>query len=89
MNRTQEKVVGMSCSIVITSEMTKITHHFHSTEDMTEMVATLQILGNISKCTEVIWVLSGARNVPDLVLSHNCLVERGRKMRTEKDMHTI
>lgn len=39
---------------------TKITHHFHSAEDMAEMVAAFQILGDVSKCAEVIRVLSGA-----------------------------
>lgn len=57
----------------------RITYHFHSTEDMTEMVATLQILGNISKSAEVIWVLSSARNVPDLMLRNYSLMDRGRK----------
>lgn len=57
----------------------KITHHFHSTEDMAEMVAAFQILGNISKCAEVIWVLSGAGNVPDLMLSHYSLVGQREK----------
>lgn len=33
------------------------THHFHSAEHVTEVVATLQILGNVSKSAEVIWVL--------------------------------
>lgn len=57
-----------------------VTHHFHSTEDMTEMMATLQILGDISKSAEVIWVLSSARNVPDLMLRNYSLMDRGRKM---------
>lgn len=56
-----------------------ITHHFHSAEDMTEVVATLQILGNISKSAEVIWVLGGTRDVPDLMLRNYSLMEKGRK----------
>lgn len=49
------------------------THHFHSAKDMAKMVATLQILGNVSKSAEVVWILSSTRNIPDLVLRHNGL----------------
>lgn len=59
---------------------TKITHHFHSAEDMAEMVAAFQILGDVSKCAEVIRVLSGAWNVPDLMLSHDGLVGQREEM---------
>lgn len=32
------------------------------------MVAALQILGDVSESAEVIWILSSAGNVPDLML---------------------
>lgn len=65
--------------LTLRSNLSCITHHFHSAEDMTEVVATLQILGNISKSAEVIWVLGGTRDVPDLVLRNYSLMEKGRK----------
>lgn len=43
---------------------------------MAEMVAALQILGDVSESAEVIWILSGARNVPDLVLRNDSLTGR-------------
>lgn len=48
---------------------------------MTEMVATLQILGDVSKSAEVIWVLGSARDIPDLMLRDYGLMmgERDRK----------
>ena len=59
--------------------LTGCTHHFHCAEDVTEVVSTLQILGNVSKSAEVIRILGGARNVPDLMLRHYSLMEKGRK----------
>lgn len=56
------------------------THHFHSAKDMAKMVATLQILGNVSKSAEVIWILSSTRNIPDLVLRHNSLTDRNQML---------
>lgn len=44
------------------------------------MVATLQILGNVSKSAEVIWILSSTRNIPDLVLCHNSLTDRNQNL---------
>lgn len=76
--KDEHKTSLFRCFLTATGER-RITHHFHSTEDMTEMVATLQILGNISKSAEVIWVLSSARNVPDLMLRNYSLMDRGRK----------
>lgn len=56
-----------------------LTHHFHSAEDMTEVVAALQILGDVSKSAEVIWVLSSAWDVPDLMLCNYGLMDKDRK----------
>ena len=36
-----------------------VSYHFYGAEDMTEVVATLQILGDVCKRTKVIWVLGG------------------------------
>lgn len=44
------------------------------------MVATLQILGNVSKSAEVIWILSSTRNIPDLVLRHYSLTNRNQML---------
>lgn len=67
-------------SILWANEYIYLTHHFHSAKDMAKMVATLQILGNVSKSAEVIWILSSTRNVPDLVLRHNRLTDRNQML---------
>lgn len=56
------------------------TDHFHSAEYMTEMVAALQILGDVSKSAEVIWVLGSARDIPDLMFCDYGLMKEERDM---------
>ncbi|TNN47855.1 hypothetical protein EYF80_041949 [Liparis tanakae] len=46
-------------------------------KDVTEVVAAVQILGNVGEGAEVIRVLGGARDVPDLVLRDYRLMEKG------------
>lgn len=50
-----------------------ITYNINSTEHMAVVVAGLQVLGDIGKCTEIFWVLGSAGNVPDFMLSNNIL----------------
>ena len=59
--------------------LTCFSHHFHGGEDVTEVVATLQILGDVSKSAEVVRVLGGAGDVPDLVLRDDGLMERRKR----------
>ena len=47
---------------------------------MTEMVATLQILGDVSKSAEVIWVLGSARDISDLMFCDYGLMKGEREM---------
>lgn len=49
------------------------THHVHGAENVAVVVAGLQVLGNVGKCTQVLRVLCSARNVPDLMLSNDIL----------------
>lgn len=49
------------------------THHIHRAENMAVVVAGLQVLGDVGKGTQVLWVLSSAGDVPDLVLSNDIL----------------
>lgn len=59
-----------SCSVV-----PAFTHHFHSAEHVTKVVAALQILGDVRKSAEVVGVLGRARDVPDLMLRNYGLKE--------------
>lgn len=59
-----------------------VPHHFHSAEDMAEVVVTLTILGDVGEGAEVIRVLGRTGDVPDLMLGYYCLV-RGQKNRLE------
>lgn len=52
-----------------------MTHHFHSAEDVTEVVATLGILGNVSKRAQVFRLLGGTGNVSDFMLCNYGLLE--------------
>lgn len=49
------------------------TYHIHRAEDVAVMVAGLQVLGDVGKGAQVLWVLSRAGNVPDLVLGDDVL----------------
>ena len=49
------------------------TYHIHCAEDVAVMVASLQVLGDVGKGAQVLWVLSRAGNVPDLVLGDDVL----------------
>lgn len=42
------------------------------------MVAGLQVLSDVGKCAQVLWVLSCTRNVTDLVLCNDVLDREGR-----------
>lgn len=47
--------------------------HIHGAENVAVMVAGLQVLGDVGKGTEVLRVLRGAGNVPDLMLGDDIL----------------
>lgn len=49
------------------------TYYINGAKDMAVVVAGLQVLGDIGKCTEILWVLSSTGDVPDFVLSNNIL----------------
>lgn len=36
----------------------EVSHHIHRAEDMTVMVVGLQVFGDVSKRTQVFWILS-------------------------------
>lgn len=52
---------------------------------MAEVVPTLQILGDVSKSAEVIWVLGGAGDIPDLMLCYDALTEKVGKWEWVED----
>lgn len=59
-----------------------VPHHFHSAEDMAEVVATFIVLGDVGEGAEFLRVLGRTGDVPDLMLGYYCLV-RGQKNRLE------
>lgn len=54
------------------------THHIHRAENMAIVVAGLQVLGDVGKGTEVLWVLGRTGNVPDLMLRDDVLPGESR-----------
>lgn len=52
------------------------TYHIHRAEDVAVMVARLQVLGDVGKGAQVLWVLGRAGNIPDLMLCDDVLREK-------------
>lgn len=51
-------------------------HHVHCAEHMAVVVVGLQVLGDVGKCAQILWVLGRTRDVPDLMLSYDVLYWR-------------
>lgn len=56
--------------------MESVFYHVHCAEHVAVVVARLQVLGDVGKRAQVLGVLSGARDVSDLVLCNDVLHQR-------------
>lgn len=56
-------------------EWSRFSHHIHGAEDVAVVVTGLQVLGDVRKRAQVLWVLGRARDVTDFVFGDNVLRE--------------
>lgn len=54
-------------------------YHVYCAEHMAVVVAGLQVLGDVGKCTQILWVLCCTRNISDLMLRNNVLHKEERQ----------
>lgn len=57
-------------------------YHVYGAEHMAVVVAGLQVLGDVGKCAQVLWVLGCARDITDLMLCDDVLHREERQNRT-------
>ena len=67
--------------VSIVSTLCYVAHHVHRAEDVAVVSVALQVLGDVSKGAEVVWVLGRTGDVPDLVLRDHALERKGSKVR--------
>ena len=59
-------------------------YHVYCAEHVAVVVAGLQVLGDVSKRAQVLWVLGCTGNVPDLVLCNDVLQPRGESVNQQR-----
>lgn len=58
-------------------------YHVYRAEHMAVVVVGLQVLGDVGKCAQVLWVLGCTRNISDLVLCDDVLHREERQYTTQ------
>lgn len=57
------------------------TDHVKSSEDVAVVVTGLEVFGDVGKRRQILWILSCARDVPDLMLCNDVLLNHGETTR--------
>lgn len=60
------------------------TDHIKSSEDVAVVVTGLEVFGDVGKCRQILWILSCARDVTDLMLCYDILQRERENEEREK-----